>query len=383
MSFLIGLLTGLGYTLVLSATAYALIVLVCRERTYHPRPPSGSTARPVRQPISVLKPLCGDEPRLEENLATLCQQTCPDYQLLFGVNDPLDPAIQVVERLKARYPNRDIELVLDSRVYGSNLKVSNFMNLEGRARHPWLVLADSDVAVSPDYLERITAPLADAEVGIVTCFYRGTPLDTFWTRLGALFIDTWFMPAARVASAFGGNRFGFGATIALRADTLARIGGFTAVRNCLADDFWLGQLSRDLGLVTALSDVWVSTDITERTFASMWSRERRWMKTILSLNPLGYTFSFVTFTFPIFGLGLLLAPTRWNFLVALAGSIARLALHYRTPAAGVPAPCNVRYAPLRDCLLLLVWLSAFSGSTVRWREQVIKIQNDPVGPISQ
>ncbi|MFI4941044.1 MAG: bacteriohopanetetrol glucosamine biosynthesis glycosyltransferase HpnI, partial [Burkholderiales bacterium] len=246
----------LGLALTFSATAYALLALSVRARSY-PALPSVAL-----QPVTVLKPLCGLEPRLEENLATLCEQTYPEYQILFGVRDPDDAVIQVVQRLKSAYPQRDIELVVDSRVYGTNFKVGNLINMAGHARHPWIVLADSDIAVLPDYLEKITPPLADASVGIVTCLYRARPLDSFWARMGALFIDTWFAPSVRVASRFGGNRFGFGATIALRADTLAAIGGFEALRNRLADDFWLGELTRARGLKTVLSDVWVTTDVS-------------------------------------------------------------------------------------------------------------------------
>ena len=107
------------------------------------------------------------------------------------------------------------------------------------------------------------------------------------------------------------------------------------------------------------------------------------MKTIRRLNPFGYAFTFVTFTFPVLGLGLLLAPTRWNLVLALMGSVARLALHQRAPPDGLPTPSNARYAPLRDSLLFLTWLSVFFGSTARWREQAVKIRDDPVGPISQ
>lgn len=334
-----------------------------------------------RLPVTVLKPLCGLEPRLEENLATLCQQTYPAYQLLFGVRDPQDPAIAVVERLKARYPEQDIHLVVDPRVHGSNFKVSNLINMMSAARHPWLVLADSDIAVGSDYLATVSAPLADPTVGIVTCLYRGRSLDTFWTRLGALFIDTWFAPSVRVASAFGGSSFGFGATIALRAGTLAAAGGFQALRNRLADDFWLGQLTRDRSLATVISGMRVTTDVTESDFASLWSRERRWMQTIRAINPLGYTFTFVTFTCPVLAVGLCLAPTPWNGACALLGMAARLGLHLRKPAPDMPAPGYAYLAPLRDCLLLLTWLSAFIGSTTRWRKQTVPI-DDPAEPIA-
>jgi hopanoid biosynthesis associated glycosyl transferase protein HpnI len=371
------LLIWVGTALTSVAAAYAVVALLARARAYR------SEAQPVTlQPVTIFKPLCGMEPRLEENLALLCQQVYPHYQLLFGVRNPNDPAIQVVERLKATYSDCDIEMVVDSRIHGSNFKVSNLINMAPRARHPWLVLADSDIAVGLDYLEKVTAPLADASVGIATCLYRGRPIDTLWARLGALFIDTWFAPSVQVASAFGGTCFGFGATIAMRADALAAIGGFEAVRNRLADDFWLGELTRAQGLRTVLSEVWVTTEVTEADFASMWSRERRWMSTIRSLNPLGYAFTFVTFTFPLLVLGLLLAPTGMNLMIALLGVAARLAMHRRAPAPGLPSAGNAKHAPLRDALLLLAWISAFLGSTVQWREQTVQVQDDPAGPMS-
>jgi ceramide glucosyltransferase len=355
----------------LLATLYALAALCCRARCYQ----AGSAGRQARLPITVLKPLCGPEPRLEANLATLCEQAYPDYQLLFGVRDPNDPAIAVVERLRRRYPRRDIGLVVDSRVYGSNFKVSNLINMAPAARHPWLVLADSDIAVQPDYLAKLAAPLADPRVGIATCLYRGRSLGTFWTRLGAQFIDTWFAPSVRVSSAFGATCFGFGATIALRAATLREIGGFEALRNRLADDFWLGQLTRDRGLATVLSEVCVTTDVTENDLRTLYSRERRWMQTVRTINPAGYTFTFVTFTFPMLALGLSLAPTGWNLGCALVAMAARLGLHLGRPAPPLPAPGHAWYAPLRDCLLLLTWLAGFVGSTARWRQQTVRIDD--------
>jgi ceramide glucosyltransferase len=361
-------LNWIAHALTLVATLYALLALVCRARRYRPAVPA-----PACAPVTVLKPLCGMEPGLEANLATFCVQTAPTYQLVFGVRDQCDPAIAVVERLKARYPARDIALIVDPRVYGSNFKVSNLINMAAAARHPWLVIADSDIAVDPDYLEKVCAPLADPAVGIVTCLYRGRPLSSFWSRLGALFINTWFVPSVRVASVFGSTAFGFGATIAMRADTLAAIGGFQAVRNRLADDFWVGQLSRDRGLATVISDACVTTDVTETDFLATWRRERRWMQTIRGINPLGYTFTFVTFTFPMLAIGVCLAPTQWTISCALLGAAARLGYHLRTPARGITGTAHAVLAPLRDCLTLLAWLAGFTGTTTRWRQQTVPI----------
>jgi ceramide glucosyltransferase len=356
-------LTGTALTLL--AMLYACAALLCRGRLACT---AAGTGRPgTVTPVTVLKPLCGAEPRLEENLAGLCTQTHPHYELVFGVRDPFDPAAAVVDRLAQRFPRVAMRLVVDPRVHGSNLKVSNLINMMAAARHPWLVLADSDVAVGPDYLERVTAPLAEPDVGIVTCLYHGRPQDRFWCRIGALFIDTWFAPSVRVASSGGSDAFAFGATIAVRAATLRAIGGIDVLKNRLADDYRLGELIRGLGLRTLLADVCVATDVTEASLGALWARERRWMQTIRSLNPLGYALSFVTFTLPMLALGLWLAPTATNAALALAGVAARIGLCFRQPAPGVPPPGHARYAPLRDCLLLLEWLSAFCGTTTRWR----------------
>ena len=358
-----------GATLTVLATLYALAALISRGRILVVRMdrPSGHTS------VTVLKPLCGAEPRLEENLAGLCTQTHPHYQLVFGVRDPADPAIAVVERLVRRFPAVDMRLVVDPHIHGSNFKVSNLINMMPAARHPWLVLADSDVAVEPDYLVRVTAPLAEPQVGIVTCLYHGRPLDGFWPRLGALFIDTWFAPSVRVASSGGSCAFAFGATIAVRAATLRAIGGVEVLKNRLADDYRLGELVRGLGLETVLSDVNVGTDVTENSLRALWSRERRWMQTIRSLNPLGYALSFITFTLPMLALGVWLAPTAWNVALALCGATARFGLHWRRPAPGIPAPGHAWHAPLRDCLLMLEWASAFAGTTARWRQHRLHI----------
>lgn len=359
-------LAAIGALLTALATLYALAALLCRPRAW--RPARGGGARAL-VPVSVLKPLCGAEPHLERNLAGLCRQAHPCYQLVFGVRDPGDPAAETVARLARRFPGLDICLVADPRIHGSNLKVSNLINMRGAARHRWLVLADSDIGVAPDYLERVTAPLAEPGTGIVTCLYRGVAAGGFWSRLGVLFIDTWFAPSVRVASRGGGSAFGFGATIALRAETLDSIGGFAAIKDRLADDFWLGELTRRQGLATVLSEVEVTTDVTERSLSTLWTRERRWLQTIRSLNPPGYAFCFVTFTLPMLALGLWLAPMPWNWALALPGLGARLLLHWRAQ----PHLAGLALAPLRDCLLLAEWLGAFAGSTTRWRGHRLRV----------
>lgn len=347
----------------------------------------------VPLPVSVLKPLCGAEPRLYENLATFCEQHHPRYQLIFGVSSPKDPAIAVVKRLQAAYPGHDIALVIDARVHGSNLKVSNLINMAAHARHDVLIVADSDIAVEPDYLEIVTAPLADPQVGVVTCLYSARSVGGFWPRVGALFINEWFAPSVRVAHSTGSRAFGFGATLALSRGTLERIGGFEALKDCLADDYQLARFARDHGLATVLAPVLVATDVIEPTFRTLWLRETRWLRTIRSVNPAGFASLFITFTSPWLVLG---ALAHWLLLASagaaapgagmraalaalgtstVGGIIARLALHARSSSSLAEFWRDLPLVPLRDALLLLQWLAAAFGSHVIWRGVRVPVAN--------
>ena len=335
------------------------------------------------EPVSVLKPLCGAEPRLYENLRSFCEQGHPRYQLVFGVRDQHDPAIAVVRRLQAEFPALDIEMVIDPRAHGDNLKIANLLNMLPHAKYDRLVLADSDIAVPPDYLAQVVAPLADPTVGTVTCPYRGRALGGLWSRLGALFIDDWFTPSVQVSQLLGSSGFGFGSTIALRRTTLETIGGFEALRDTLADDFWLAELVRRAGLRTLLSEVTVVTDVTERSFGALWARELRWMRTSRSIEPLGFSFVFVTFTLPLLLLGVALGHNLVCLALAGVGATARLVLHClqrrvrREPSSGREL---LLLALPREILLMAQWVAALTGWQVRWRSQTLHAAGEHSAP---
>ena len=186
-----------------------------------------STAKAPPVPVTILIPLCGVEPGLDERLRALCRQ---DYaapvQILCGTRSPDDPAIEIVRRIAAESPAGAIELHVDSRASGRNRKIGNLANMLHRARHGVLVMIDSDIEVSSDHLSIVVAELQKPGVGAVTCLYRGVSSGGFWANLSALEIDCHFLPNVIVGLSFGLARPCFGATIALSRDTLERIGGF-------------------------------------------------------------------------------------------------------------------------------------------------------------
>ncbi|MBN3846532.1 glycosyltransferase [Paraburkholderia sp. Ac-20342] len=372
-----------------SAAGAALAHAGGTDTAYTAHTPNSSCVEPpprhfAQVGVSVLKPLCGAEPRLYENLRTFCEQRHGHFQLVLGVSSPHDPAIAVVRRLQAAYPRHDIELAIDTRVHGSNLKVSNLINMAERARHDVIVIADSDIAVDADYLDSVAAPLADPGVGVVTCLYVARGVGGFWPRVGALFINEWFAPSVRVAHALGSRRFGFGATLALRRATLERIGGFDALKNCLADDYWLAEHVRALGLQTVLSHVVVATDVIEPTFAALWQRETRWLRTIRSVNPPGFMSLLITFPTPWLLTSAWLSATfaahacvhtpfasQYAVVASATASVvclgARLLLHLRAARRERTFWRDLPLVPLRDTLLALQWLVSAFGSHVVWR----------------
>jgi ceramide glucosyltransferase len=222
---------------------------------------------------------------------------------------------------------------------------------------------------------------------VVTCLYRAQSVGGFWPRVGALFINEWFAPSVRVAHAGGSRRFGFGATLALRRTTLEDIGGFETLKDCLADDYWLAEHARALGLTTVLSSVMVATDVIEPTFTTLWLREMRWLRTIRSVNPAGFASLIITFTAPWLLTGALLAAGLSGgegaqpvmaltlSISTVTGIIARILLHARSARISRTFWRDLPLVPLRDTLLALQWLGAAFGSQVVWRGARMSVVN--------
>jgi ceramide glucosyltransferase len=368
----IGNWTVIGYALAFAGTVYSVLAWVA---VWTARRPLRIVAR-QKPGVTILKPLCGVEPRTYECLRSFCDQSYPTFQIVFGVADPADPAVCVVERLQTEFPQRDLRLVVDRRQHGSSRKVSNLINMMSVASHELLVMSDSDVRVNIDYLEQLVGALLEPDVGIVTCSYRGRSNGGLWSLLGSLFINEWFFPSVRFAAMSGSRAFAFGATIAIKRRVLEDIGGFAAIVNHLADDYQLGELTRRQGLRTALSATVVEIAVVERSFRELVGHELRWLRTIRAVQPLGYTFLFVTFGLPVTVIGMLFsrgAPV----VLAMLGvtSLARLLLHWRARQTDVSF-MQLALIPARDCLSLGLWAWGFTTRQVRWREESYRVARD-------
>ncbi len=371
-------LTGCGTAVTAAAMGYSITaaVAVVMRRLRGRRPAVAPSRQAVAPAVTVLKPLCGTEPELYSCLRSFCEQSYPRFQIVFGVRDPADPALEVVRRLQREYAELALDVVIDARRHGSSLKVSNLINMMRAARHDFLVLADSDVRVRRDYLARVVAPLLDPGVGIVTCPYRGLARGGPWSVLLASFVNDWFIPSVLVAAAFGSRAFAFGATIALRRQALEASGGFEAIADQLADDYRLGELTRRKGLRTVLSDVMVDLWVEEPSATELIRHELRWLRTIRAVRPGGYLFSFPTFALPVAALGCLAARGADAALVMLAiTASARVLIHFATRRID-SALSQLWVLPVNDLLAFSLWGWGFVSRRVHWRAARYRVARD-------
>ena len=337
-------------------------------------------------PVTILKPLHGDEPLLEPALCSFCELEWPEYQIVFGVQDPQDPAIAVVDRLRARYPARDITLIVDARYHGPNRKVGNLINMLPAAKHGVLVIADSDLHVRPDYLASLVAALEQPGVGLATTLYTGLPADNHAVaRLGATQITHGFLPGALLARAMGREDC-LGATMVIHRATLTRIGGLHALVGHLADDNVLGQLVRGLGLRIALASTVPATTVPETSLRDLFQHELRWARTIRALEPLAFAASSVQFSLTWAWLVVALtegAAWAWGLfaltwaLRALAARGIDRALRERA-ILGKPVP--VWLLPFRDLFSIAVLLAAHTGTGVVWRGHGLHADTPDLSP---
>jgi ceramide glucosyltransferase len=376
-----GLASLAGFAALIASASYAALSLFGVVAWRRQRRGDVQTNHP---PVTILKPLCGAEPGLYADLLSFCRQDYPDFEIVFGIRDEADPACLVARRLAAEFPALPISVVVNPQLHGSNRKVSNLINMLPYARHEILVMADSDALVEPGYLRTATAPLREARVGLVTCLYRGMPTAGIWSRIGAMYINEWYVPSVLVAWFFGHRGYVSGQTVCMRHETLIKIGGLTAIANHLADDYRLGELVRALGLRIALSPYLVSGEYHEPTLDSMTRHELRWMRTLKVLRPASFRWLFLTFTLPLAVLGFVLVffqyPESAVAKVLLAAAfVLRLTLHFVHRIGSRRALfSDLWLLPVRDYLIWWVWFLCFFTSRVTWRGHDFAVDADGV-----
>jgi ceramide glucosyltransferase len=309
-----------------------------------------------------------------ESLASFCTQGYPGpVQIILGVQDPRDQAIAVVEQLRAEYGADHIDLVVDTTMHGPNRKVSNLINMGRRAEHDVIVVADSDIRVDPHYLSRVTAALDQRGIGAVTCLYHGLATPSVWAKLAELGINAHFLPSVVFGLTLGLANPCFGSTIAFKRKTLAEIGGFAEVADCLADDYAIGARLRARGYKIAVLPTTVGHVCGETSVRELWQHEVRWARTVRTIDPVGYAGLIVTHAFPLALIAALAGICAQSFRpeIAVGLSVAsfgcRLALLRQVERAFSLPPQSRWLLALRDLLSFAVFLASAGGRNVKWK----------------
>jgi ceramide glucosyltransferase len=360
-----------GYASLGIAAGYSLVVLtaVVAWRRFVAR---SRYIRAAQPPVTVLKPLCGEEPGLYEHLRSFCVQDYTQYQIVFGTLDAADPALGTVARLTREFPDLAIDVVVNPRRHGHNNKSSNLINMLARARHPILLIADSDISVKRDYLAAVTAPLGDPSVGLVTCLSHDSPTPRVWSRLGAMYVNEWYFPSVMLAWLFGHQGYASGQTLCLRRTTLDAIGGLRGLVDHLADDYQLGHMIRAQGLRIMLSPYEIRAEHHEPDLVALARHELRWMRTLHIVRPMSFRMIFLTFSLTLAVIGLLLTSAiPWHPLAWVLFGVtilARFGVHFlRRLRRGRPLLEDVLLIPLRDLLTCWIWCQSFFSRRISWR----------------
>ena len=323
--------------------------------------------------VTILKSLKGLDPGMLDAFRSHCRQAYKgEVELLFGVSSPDDPAAAAVKQLQLEFPQVPIRLVECPERLGTNGKVSTLAQLAPHARHAFLLVNDSDITVSPRYLERVMAHFAEPSTGLVTALYRGRAHGTLASRLEALGIATDFQAGVLLSRLLeGGLHYGLGSTLAVRREALEKIGGFAALKDHLADDYELGARVAQAGYSVVLSAEPVETSVPAYDWRGFADHQLRWLRTVRDARPGGYVGL-------IFTHGL-----AWALLNVVASGLSPLSLWLLalsfflrlTMAMTVGAEVlgdhqvlpSLWLLPLRDVVAMGLWVAGLAGNTIVWR----------------
>ena len=379
MALLTSGLVALLVLLLVGSWVYCVLTVVAARRYLAISPP----ALEALPPVSVLKPLCGKDDRLEENLRSFFTQDYPDYEILFAVHQAADPAVAVVNKVSREFPyGPRVHLIETGDPTAPNAKAHSLGHLVARAQHSILVMSDSDVFVPPNLLRRIAAEFQTAElkktgVGVVTCPYRAVPGQGFWSRLEAIGMNTEFLAGVLVSWLVQEMDFALGPTLAARREVIEAMGGFAELGHYLAEDFVIGNRAPRLGYRVVLSSCVIEHRIGSQTFKGNLQHRLRWARSTRRSRPAGYWGQIFTNPLPLALLLWLAAPKLWP-LVAVTALFRALAA-WSTAHWVLHDPLTSRrwwLIPVQDAMSASIWVAGFFGNTIDWRGRRFKLLRD-------
>jgi ceramide glucosyltransferase len=376
-------LLGLALLGTATSTLFLFLVLIAAARRRRSvrvaRAIAAATPESKLPPVTIFKPLHGNELRLEQNIESFFQQDYPDFEIVIGARDARDPGLQLAEKVRQRYPQVKSRIVISGPPHWPNAKVFSLSKMIPCSENDYFVISDSDVGVSPNFLREIVPTLLDHRIGLITCPYRGVSSGDFWSSLEALGMSVEMPSGVMVAELIEGIRFALGPAVALRREVLDRIGGIAATADYYSDDFVLGHLVWAAGYKIVFSHHIIRHVLTPRSLARTLGDQLRWMKSTRYSRPLGHIGAGLTYAMPFGLLGVVAAQALanpvlglWLFTAAfLNRAIQSVVVGWGT-IGDRRALCLCWLYPLRDLLGFFTWLASFTGRGFFWRGEIYR-----------
>ncbi|HUA20444.1 MAG TPA: bacteriohopanetetrol glucosamine biosynthesis glycosyltransferase HpnI [Bryobacteraceae bacterium] len=365
-----GVFAAIAACLLAGSIVYCLVV-VAAARSYLAQ--HGAACGEL-VPVSVLKPLAGADEGLEANLRSFFAQDHPNFELLFAVRDSQDPAVRVVDALRAEFPQRAVRLIVTGEPPYPNAKVFSLDRMLSEARHDLLVMSDSDVRIETGFLRALAREFSDPQVALATCPYVATAGTSIWSNLEAEGMNTEFLAGLLVARLVEGVKFAVGPTIAARKSALAGIGGFAALKDYLAEDFVMGKFAAAAGFGVILSRNIVEHRIGSEGWRANAIHRLRWARSTRRSRPLGYFGQIFTHTLAIAALILPFRPSWWpTLLIACA---CRGMAAWATCAGILGRRPRWLLLVAQDALSFAFWLAGIAGNTIQWRGRRYYLYSD-------
>ena len=364
-------LTSLGYLF------FSFIALELFKYKKNKRVISGNFSPPV----TILKPIYGLDPDMLNCLRSFCQQDYPKFQVIFGLQNEKDPAIPFVKKVVEEFSNCEISFIINTELHGTNHKVSNLINMNPYIKYEYLLIADSDMRVSQNYLSQVMEPFSDEKVGVITCLYSGRSTGRITSKLNAMFINTWFLPSVLISRILQPMKYCLGATMIVKRGVLSKIGGFKSLSNHLADDYILGKLISSLGYKIYLSDYIVENMVEETSLKNLIKHELRWARTLRRVEPIGYALTFLTDSLVLgISLGIILYVIKGSLLLLLIPAfltlLLRIILHNSSNEITKSENLSeILLIPLRDILSFFIRFISYTGNSVEWRNNTFSVDH--------
>jgi len=360
--------------LLTGSLVYCVLIVVATRRFLsatlpHPGP---------RPPISVLKPLCGHDDGLEENLRSFMTQDYLEYEVLFGVHRRDDPAVAVAEKIISEFSGRiSARLVITGESPIPNAKAFSLNRMVREAKYDVLVMSDSDVRVTPSLLSHLAQEFQDDHIGLISCPYRAVPGKSLWSRLEAIGMNTELLGGVMVARMIEGMRFALGCTVAVRRNVLEDMGGFSYLQEFLAEDFVIGQRTAELGHGVLFSSYVIEHRIGSQNMMPNLGHRMRWARSTRRSRPLGYWGQIFTYPLPLALLLCAAYPAAWPVLFLTM--ILRVAAALATARHIVHDPVTQKQwwlLPVQDVMGFFIWISGFVGDKIVWRDRKCTVMRD-------